>query len=296
MSFMKSRILPVAHKAALGIKKASPEIYVAFGIVAGIAGAVMAAKAYKKHEEVLEELGDEIAYVREHYKESDVQIRVKEMSPLYGEYTAKFVGLYGPPTTMGALSIYLILRGMRILKGRNEALFAAAKALETGYTAYRSRVIAEQGEEADERYRFGAEKKTITVSTPNEEGGRPKKTKHTVNVIPETFEGSVYAAIYDETNKNWSADRDTNYNFLKVAEKYFNDNLDTIGYVTLNDVWKYLRIPPTPAGQVVGWHIDAPGDNWIDLGINLPINREQGENRFIIDPNVNGVIYKYIGG
>lgn len=294
---LKTKVMPGVKRAMSVLRRSSPEIQVVAGIVVGIAGAVVAARAYKKHEEILDEVSDEITLVREHYdrKGADVSVKVRELSPLYGEYTARFVGLYGPPVAMGALSILLILRGVKILRGRNEALLAAASVLERGFKSYRERVIAEHGEEADERYRLSADRKKVTISE-TDENGKVTKTRKTVNVIPEDFDGSMYAVIFDEANKNWSQDRGTNYNFLKIAEKYFNDNLDNLGYITLNDVWKYLRIPTTPEGQIVGWHMDAPGDNWVDFGLNRPINRQQGENRFIIDPNVNGVIYEYIGG
>jgi hypothetical protein len=180
-----------------------------------------------------------------------------------------------------------------IIKGRNKALFATVQLLEQGFAKYRGRVREELGEDADERFFHGAEKKTITTSS-EDENGEKQKTKEVTNSIPEEYDGSMYTRIFDASSPEFSPDKEMNHFYLSANERYFNDILQIKSYVILNDVYEALHIPQTPEGAVVGWSLNAPGDNFIDFGIDKAINKHVGDNRFVLDFNVNGVVFEYI--
>jgi hypothetical protein len=293
------RVTPAIGGAMLALKRVSPELYLVGGLVAGVAAGVMAARAYKRHEEVLEETKQEIVDAREELEQDGYETRKERaqvLAPLYGRYTAKFVGLYGPTAGLSTLSVYLILTGFGVLKGRNKALVAALQITQAGYNTYRQRVREVYGEDVDERIHLGGEAKRVTISQTDEKTGKTKKTRTEVTTIPENPETSMYAVVFDESNDNWSVDKDINYHFLTVAQQHFNDILDAVGHVLLNDVKDYMRMPRTPEGAVVGWSLKSTGDNWVSFGLDKPINRHTGDNRFVLDFNVNGPIFELIDG
>ena len=78
-------------------------------------------------------------------------------------------------------------------------------------------------------------------------------------------------------------------------QQMFNDRLQIYGYVLLNDVYQELGIQRTKEGSIVGWAMtNKSGDGYVDFGLDEKINMTDDE-RFILDFNVDGVIYDYIG-
>lgn len=75
-----------------------------------------------------------------------------------------------------------------------------------------------------------------------------------------------------------------NISGLIGAEAYFNGMLDGRGYVFLNEVYEFLGLEKTEAGDKVGWIKDNPeGDERIIFEIHQT-------DRMYIDFNVDGVI------
>lgn len=71
---------------------------------------------------------------------------------------------------------------------------------------------------------------------------------------------------------------------------YFNLKLIVDGYVFLEQVYKGFRLETTVVDAVVGWEYGSKnGDGFIDLGYRV-IEREDGSKRYVIDPNVDGLI------
>ena len=89
--------------------------------------------------------------------------------------------------------------------------------------------------------------------------------------------------------------------FLKSEQNYANDRLKARGYLFLNEVYERLGIPPTKAGQIVGWVYDPNnpnhnGDNYVDFGL-YNIHKEKTrdfvngyEEVILLDFNVDGPI------
>jgi hypothetical protein len=98
----------------------------------------------------------------------------------------------------------------------------------------------------------------------------------------------------------WSKVPGQNQMTLSNQQNWLNERLNARGYVFLNDVYKCLGFPATPAGQVTGWlrrdHEDSK-DGYIDFGL-MEIE-EQGKRDFVngferscwLDFNVDGVIF-----
>lgn len=294
-------------------KKHSPEIYLAGAIGTGVASAVMLAKAHKKSEEVFADVLADIDEVHEYVEiYNDTQREEKEQTghstvtyitksehqrmllPHYKELGKRGILLYGPAVLMGTSSIFLLLASHRVLKGRNRALGSALMLFQQGFSEYRKRVVDELGEEADERFYYGAESRNITTMEKDKDG-KTKKTKGNKNHIPENPSPMIYQRVFDETNINWNPDNDMNEFFLRSVQKMADDQLYMRGHVMLNDVYHDLGFAQTPEGAVVGWSKAAPGDNFISFGLENDINQRPGDNRWILDFNVNGVMFEYIG-
>lgn len=85
-------------------------------------------------------------------------------------------------------------------------------------------------------------------------------------------------------------DEDYLTTLVHCKRDYFNDLLKVYGYVFLERVYKAFGLETTVVDSVVGWEIDSKnGDGFIDLGYRV-IEREDGSKRYVIDPNVDGLI------
>lgn len=299
------------HKFGFTIKKHSPEILAAVGVVGTVTSAVMACKATTKVSDILEETKQQVDDVHmvledeniseEKYSENDAK---KDLAIIYAQSGVKFVKLYAPAVALGVLSIGCMLSSNHILRKRNVALAAAYTAVDKTFKEYRGRVVDRFGQEIDRELKYGIKAKKITETVVDEETGKEKKVKKTVDVIDENVTGySDYARFFDELNPNYEKDAEFNLMFLRAQQQYANDLLISRGYLFLNDVYDMIGVPRTKAGQIVGWvynENNPVGDNYVDFGmydIHRPGAREfvNGyEKAILLDFNVDGNILDLI--
>ena len=83
--------------------------------------------------------------------------------------------------------------------------------------------------------------------------------------------------------------------FLRAVQSQMNDLYDINGYLLLNTVYRALGFAETPEGAVVGWSRHVPGDDFISIGLDSDINQREGDDRWLLDFNVNGSVFEYIG-
>ena len=298
----------IGGRPGLLLKKNSPEILIAMGIVGVIGSTIMACRATTKAEKVLRghknELG-KINIVWEKVKEGEVPLdeytnmdHRKDLAKTYIETGIDLIKLYGPAVGLGLVSIGCIFASHGIMRSRNVALMAAYKAIEEGFTAYRKRVIDEYGEEKDYMFKHNLRSESINEIEVGPDG-KPRKVKKTKLNSDDTNSLSVYARFFDESCAQWSKTPEYNLMFLRAQQNYHNDLLRTRGHVFLNEVYDALGIERTKAGAVVGWVIGS-GDNFIDFGI-FDGDRERSrafvngyEPSILLDFNVDGVIYDLI--
>lgn len=77
---------------------------------------------------------------------------------------------------------------------------------------------------------------------------------------------------------------------VNSKQRYFNQKLIVNGYVFLEQVCNELGLETTDVDAVVGWEYDSKnGDGFINLGYRV-VEREDGSKRYVIDPNVDGLI------
>lgn len=305
---IKEAVSPKVGQAVLATKANSPELYMAGGIALGILGAILFARAHKKSDEVLGETFEQIDSVREFvYEENEKAVEQtghevisradeqKMLTPLYGTVLMDTAKLYGPALLVGIGSIALLLASRGELRRRNSALLSTVALVERGFATYRSRIIEEYGEEADMKAFYGAESRDV-VTLEEDEKGKTKKKRSKRLHIPEEPAPLLYGRVFDFNNKRWSPDRDRNELFLQSAQDTANNSLLLDGHVFLNDVYRDLGFKDTAIGAVVGWTKDSStGDGYVSFGLDKSINVNEGDNRWMLDFNVQGNILDELG-
>jgi hypothetical protein len=291
----------VTSKAGLTLlhgKKHAPVILFTAGVVGMVTTVVLASRATMKLDTVLDALEEDLAVLEEGRGKVIVGNREIEESQakvlLYTKATINIARLYAPAIGVGVLSIAALTGSHFILTQRNTALMAAYGILQKGFDKYRNRVREELGEEQDQKFLYGAEERAIVEET--EEGP-------VVKMIKEASQGDLhlYDKFFDELNDNFDRRAERNAFFLRNAQNWSNDKLKAQGYLYLNDVYGFLGIPITQAGQVVGWVIKDGNQNFVDFGIFD--HRNPSARRFLngyedavrLQFNVDGVVLDQIG-
>ena len=298
------------YGAKFQLKKHSPEILAAAGVVGVVTSAVMACKATTKAQEILKEHERNVEQIQEILEDETISAETytkedaeKDLKIYKVQTAAKIVKAYAPAVILGGLSIGSMLASNNILRKRNVGLAAAYAAVDTGFKEYRSRVVERFGQELDKELRHNLKVKEIQKTVTNPETGKEETVTETeVDSAIDLWNGnrSCYAKVYDDGCLGFTDDPETNLTFLRAQMAYANDLLKRRGYVFLNEVYEMLGFPKTKAGQVVGWVYDKDenrvGDNYIDFGIYDTSNASARDfvnkrsKRVILDFNVDGPI------
>lgn len=297
------------NKLGFKLKKHSPEILIAAGVVGTVASAVMACKATTKLDTILDKTRESVDTIHWSVNHPDdlpeeytVEDSKKDLAIVYTQTGLQLAKLYAPSIVLGALSITSIIASHNILRKRNIALAAAYTVVDKGFKEYRSRVVERFGKDLDRELRFNVKAKEIE-ETIIDEKGKEKKVKKTINVADPNEKFNDYTRCFTTGCTGWEKDPEFNLMFLRHQQSYANDLLHSRGYLFLNEVYDMLGFPRTKAGQIVGWIYDEnnkDGDNFVDFGI-YDINDESkvdfvnGFERSIwLDFNVDGNILDLI--
>lgn len=288
-------------KAALKtIEHHSPKILMVMGIGAGIGATVMACKATLKLETTMDAINTGIQAVKDAAPEEGTEDKAygKALAVTYISGGAKLAKLYAPSVALGATSVACILAGNKIMSDRYAGAVAAVGSVERMFSNYRSRVIAEYGEDKDLEFRNGVVTEVIEEPVLDKNGvpktdknGEVKTTKKIDHHIDDALSANKYARIFDEVStRAWDPDAEYNKSSLLLKQEFFNQQLRTWNYVTLNDVYKQLGYPATAYGQDIGWVIDEETpDPVIDFGM-FDIDEKTGLRRIDKMDNHNNAI------
>lgn len=298
-------------RGGLFLKKYSPEILTAAGVIGTVGSTVLACKATLKVEDILDEAKKKSNLINAvHNGEIEVDAEYtdkdysKDLLVNRTQTAVKLIKLYGPAISLGVLSITAILGGQHILRKRNVAVMAAYKLCEESFNNYRSRVKDELGEEKDRQFYYGMTEETVKDKVKSKDGKTKTVTKKVEKAPDHLY--SQYARFFDEANINWDKSPEQNMYFLKMVQNQMNDKLKARGHVFLNEVYDALGFDRSEAGQLVGWVWNKDntameaGDGYIDFGIfdgNDYAKRAfvNGDERSILlDFNIDGMIYDLI--
>lgn len=298
---LMNKVSGSVHKIGFELKKHSPEIFIAVGVVGTVASAVMACKATTKLSDILEESKEQIDTIHEAPQKEELKDKYdedmmrKDLALVYFQTGVKVAKLYTPAVILGTLSITSIVASNNILRKRNVALAAAYATVDKGFKEYRERVVERYGDQVDYELTHNIKTKEITETIVDEKG-KEKQVKKTVEVADPTVTNE-YVKYFTRTNPYWDDTPDYVEMFLRAQQNYANDRLKIEKALTLNEVYDSLGFQKTKAGMVVGWVLDEnneDGDNFIEFHVRkVYIPNENGEDElaYAIDFNVDGNIY-----
>ena len=277
----------IIGRTSLVLSKHAPTILTVAGTAGFVGTTVLASKATLKLEETVAEEASLLVKVHEAQEEGKLSDKdaAHDKVVLYTRMATKLGKLYAPALILGAASIAALATGHGIMLKRNASLAAAYAAVDQAFKSYKKKVEA----------KFGREAVLDAVSVPTEELVVDGETTESVLKYGDT---SPYGVIFDETNHNWSADEDLSVLHLKCQQQYANDILQTRGHIFLNEVYKMLGFPHTPAGAITGW-VKGNGDNFVDFNIHDGLFEGEDANgrlvtKWALDFNVDGVMYDKI--
>lgn len=273
----------------------SPRILFVAGVVGTVGATVLACKATLKLNDLMTDLEIEsdqlvaqgttrVELGKSDYTPKDFK---HDQTVLYIQHVRRVATLYAPAVGLGLISIAMLTKSHSIMSKRNASLTLAYAALEKAYDDYRDRVRVKYGEEVEREIYHDVREETIEVE------GKKKVVKKVNNP-------GLYARFYDEFAKNWQPDAEANRIFLNNQQNWANDQLESQGFLFLNDVYKMLGLEINEIGQYVGWIYDSEnGDGHIDFGIYDSPRAKDFINGYepsvLLDFNVEGKIVDKIG-
>lgn len=268
MKDLKGTIVKAFYKSEFWLKKSAPDICVGCGVIGITVATVMACKATKKADDILDEREEHLNSVEESTFIEDSDEYDAEVKTTNIIAVKKLVKVYAPSVVLWTLSMGCIVESHNLLKKRNIALAASYSTLDGMYKFYRKNVCERFGDDVDEELRSGI-KHVETEETKTGKDGKEKVTKKK-ETISELDETNSYSKFFGPESREWQSNNDFNIFFLRQEQNHFNDLLKAKGFLFLNDVYKELDIPETLAGQCAGWVYDKNNpdtDSYVDFGI-----------------------------
>ncbi|MCB5386064.1 DUF6353 family protein [Blautia glucerasea] len=292
-------------KVNIKLRKHSPELLIAAGVVGTVVSTVLACKATTKLSTILDESKGNIETIHkcendkemeERYSQEDAK---KDLAIVYIQTGVKIAKLYAPAVVLGTISIAGIVASNNILRKRNVALAAAYATVDKSFKEYRSRVVERFGADVDKELRYNIKAKKIEEMIKDPESGKEKKSKTTVNVAAPTVDD--YARFFDKTCRHYEENMNYNLMLLRSQQQLANDKLVADGFLFLSDVYDMLGITRTKMSQSVGWIYkpdgNSNGDNFVDFGV-MVVKRETEdggyEDAILMNFNVDGPILDLI--
>ena len=292
-------------KVNIKLRKHSPELLIAAGVVGTVVSTVLACKATTKLSTILDESKGNIETIHkcendkemeERYSQEDAK---KDLAIVYIQTGVKIAKLYAPAVVLGTISIAGIVASNNILRKRNVALAAAYATVDKSFKEYRSRVVERFGADVDKELRYNIKAKKIEEMIKDPESGKEKKSKTTVSVAAPTVDD--YARFFDKTCRHYEENMNYNLMLLRSQQQLANDKLVADGFLFLSDVYDMLGITRTKMSQSVGWIYkpdgNSNGDNFVDFGV-MVVKRETEdggyEDAILMNFNVDGPILDLI--
>lgn len=290
-------------KTGITLKKYSPEITFAFGVISFVGSIACGIKAgmecytiIDEHEERLDDIA-EACQINPQWAET----RAKRDKFIAYSITARDMAKkFAPCAALAVVSLGFMHTSNKILKDRYLGAVMAFNGLSETFKLYRSRVVEDQGVDKDKEYYYGVKTEKVKKEITDEKG-KKKTVEEEVGVIDfGTVNQCDYIRFFDSTNPNWDPNPEFSLYFLKAKEKSANLLLDMRGHVFLNEVLESLDMPHSQIGAIVGW-VKGNGDDYIDFG--LMDYTKEGVRRFVngdeivvpLEFNCDGIILDKIG-
>ena len=296
--------------AGFKVKKYSPEILTAVGIISFVGTVVVACKQTTKASDILDRHKKEMDEIKEvieldekgelvnnkgekiKYLPEDIK---NDKMAIWSRTAVDFVKLYFPVVALGTVTLGSFLAANKILKARYLGAVASLNLLSEAFDKYRERVREDGGTELDRKYMYGAEYGYNDIVEVDENGKKHKVKEKFESIDDPYLLGNPYAKFFDETCPDYEDSPELNFLFLTGAQAQANRMFDKRGHIFLNEVYDLIGLKRTEIGQYVGW-IKGLGDDEISFGLdNIGSEATRRfvnglESVVLLDFNVDGVI------
>lgn len=296
--------------AGLKVKRYSPEILTAVGVISFVGTVIVACKQTTKASEILDRHKkemDEIKEVIELDKKGEL-VNSKGEEIKYDSETIKndklavwsrtavdFGKLYFPVVALSAVSLGSFLAANKILKTRYLGAVATLNIVSEAFDRYRARVREDGGVDLDRKYMYGSSYDKNDIIEVDENGKKHKSKETVENINSLTPLSSPYAKFFDSTCPDFEDSPELNMLFLQAREAQANKIFERRGILFLNEVYDMIGVNRTEVGQYVGWK-KGLGDDYISFGLNN-IGSEATrrfvnglESVILLDFNVDGYV------
>lgn len=294
------KLMGVLAKQKLVMKHHSPHILFAAGLIGLGTSVVLACRATLKVGEKLDIIEEEVDQVKRNvlqpylsHRHSPTRIpdTKRDLAFVYIRGTYEIGKLYAPAIIVGGLSIAALTGSHIQLTRRNTALTGMYTTLSKAVDAYRERVRNELGEEKEHEIWHAGD-----LEIERDADGTVIRSKLG------QCGTNMYARVFDEDNRNWVPNFESNRVFLEGIQNACMHKLIRDRYLFLNDVYVALGFDRTVEGQLVGWTYPSKsreGDNYVDFGLYIGSKNDNlilgfGQRAIYLDFNVDGVIYDLI--
>lgn len=311
------------------VRQKSPELLLGAGIIAGGACVFLACKGTLKAKPKIEDMSiklEDLEHIESFHTEAIAadpmadeedernlaelkkQIK-KEKRHVIAKTVVDVSKDYIPAFIIGMASIGCVLASYKILDKRLLGATVAYESVNAAFNRYRHKVINKFGEDVEKELYYGQTVREEEVEEPilDENGNKTGETKTVKKMVPNIEKDAPWFSVYSRTLHNRSYQPGLDVDQVRRIQNYWNDQLQRVGYVWLNDVYKSLDMEINGDYVGVGWIAkefcgeDYTGDGYIDFGIfgdhvsdQAKLWREGKTNNVIVDFNVDGPIYKMV--
>ena len=226
----------------------------------------------------------------------------KDILKVTVSFAKKLVKLYGIPFAVAVASICLIFNGTNTLNTRYLAMSASYTTVSKAFEAYRERVKERYGEEVEKDILYGVHTEKVKEEEEDEDGKKKTVTKEIKVADNDPTTCSPYAFIFDERFGEYVNDINMCEKLSSAWQSLMNEELKRKRYLVLNDLYDKFSAPEemyTNESMIIGWRRkkDETNDGCIDFRIQrIFVTDSDGRRvpRILIDPNVEGNIYKKV--
>lgn len=275
----------LATKAAVKIGPKVPAILMVAGGVSIVTGVVLACKAARHMDEVLDEIKEDLDEVRakkeetyeaeSEYTDHDYKV---DMTKGYCMAAWKMIKMFGPAAGCIVGGMFCMVKSYTILTKTCAVLLGQYNALNERFEKYRERVLNEKdGKDKDMYYMHGTGKK---VKIKNDAVFEDGSEIHDELTAPIMTEDSIFSDndlrfyLFDESNPNWKSIPFYNDTFLNTQYRYAKMRVSAREgrYITVNEMRESLGLQPikdrdgniAPDGFLWGY----TNENQVDWGLN----------------------------
>jgi len=285
-------------KTVMKLRKISPELALGAGIACGIGAIVAGCLASRKVDALVEETQNDLDILQDEIEAGHILEPKKVTFRVYSKTAWEFTKLYAPTIGLTMASVGFILASHGVLKKRYMGTLAAYHGLDEAFKAYRKRVAASVGEEAERIIMAGGHtEKNIKIE--NDDGTVETKKTNSV-VLGDNTKKSPYEFDFNKhTSMLWDPNPDHSEIALRNVQNWANDLLNSRGHIFLNEVLDALGMQRTPAGAVCGW-VKGCGDDYVDFGYwdtfyrDYQLDSDLCRKNIHLNFNCDGVIWDMI--